>query len=52
MENLVVTRYLNPKEVGYVGYVEPANRKWILFVTTNGEPVLFSHRDPHTGAVL
>jgi hypothetical protein len=42
--------YQNPQAVGYLGWVEPADRSWIVFVALDGTPVRFD-RDPSTGAV-
>lgn len=36
----------------FEGWIEPDNKKWVLFLTTEGDPVLFTNRDPDTGAVL
>ena len=37
----------------WAGYVEPEDRSWILYIPADGgEPVLFTSRDPETGAVI
>ncbi len=51
MGNITVTRYQNPEEVGWQGYMEPDDRSWIAFVGNDGRPVFFLDRDPVTGAV-
>jgi hypothetical protein len=35
----------------WLGYVEPKDKSWILFIPAEGEPVLFTERDSVTGAV-
>lgn len=53
MENVKVKRYQDPDSVRYVGWVEPDDGKWILFVPRNGgEPELYTRRDLKTGTVL
>jgi hypothetical protein len=52
MQNITVTRYPNPKEVGWAGYIEPADRSWIAFIGRDGRPLFFLNRNPDTGAVL
>jgi hypothetical protein len=36
----------------WLGYIEPEDKSWIMFIPAEGEPVLFTGRDPETGAVL
>lgn len=50
MENVIVQRYANPAEVGFQGWIEPEDRKWILFVDNDGKPTLWYPRNPETGA--
>lgn len=52
MMNVKVTRYENPKAVGWAGYIEPADKSWIAYVALNGKPLFFLSRDTETGAVL
>lgn len=52
MQNITVTRYADPKAVGWAGYLEPADGSWIAFIGRDGRPTLFLHRDLETGAVL
>lgn len=39
-------------ETGYRGWVEPADKSWILFVRDDGTPELYTNRDPETGALI
>lgn len=34
------------------GWIEPADRSWIMFVAADGTPKVYLNRDPVTGAVL
>lgn len=52
MPNIRVSRYPNPKKVGWAGWVEPDDRSWVAYIDLEGRPVFFLHRDPETGAVL
>ena len=52
MQNIHVSRYEQPKQVGWAGYLEPADRAWIAFIGLDGKPTFFLNRDPATGAVL
>ena len=52
MTDIHVHRYSKPAEVGWQGYIEPADLSWIMFVDNDGKPVVFLNRDPQTGAVL
>lgn len=50
----VITHTYSDKELLkiWLGYIEPEDKSWILFIPTKGEPVLFTNRNPETGAVL
>ena len=50
MNDVQVHRY--EQSCGFQGWIEPADRSWIVFVTDDGRPVLFDQRDLVTGAVL
>jgi len=50
MQSIKVTRYDNPKALGWVGYIEPADASWIAFIDLEGRPVFFLTRDA-SGAV-
>ncbi len=52
MQNVRVTRYQNPKALGWAGYVEPDDLAWIMFIGLDGRPLVFLNRDPVTGAIL
>lgn len=59
MQNIHVGRY-SKEAIGGVpgagvdwqGWVEPDDRTWIVFVRSDGSPIVFLNRDPQTGAVL
>jgi len=36
----------------WLGWIEPEDLKWVLFIDSENNPVLFTKRDPNTGAVL
>ena len=50
--HIKVSRYPDPKAVGYAGWIEPADKTWIAFIDLGGAPTFFLHRDPETGGVL
>jgi hypothetical protein len=52
MQNIIITRYPDPKATGWAGYLEPADKSWIAFVALDGKPFFWLHRDPVTGACL
>lgn len=52
MQDIKVTRYSQPKRVGWAGYIEPADASWIAFVGLDGKPLFFLNRDPQSGAIL
>lgn len=49
MQNIEVHRYA-PKATGWQGYVQPADRSWIMFVKDDGSVWVSMDRDPATGA--
>jgi hypothetical protein len=50
--NIQITRYANPEQLGYSGYIEPDDASWIIFLDSDGNPdVYFAQRD-ETGAVV
>lgn len=52
MEPIHVRRYVDEAtRNAWHGYIEPASGEWIVFVPADGDPVLFTDRDPDTGAV-
>lgn len=50
MPNITVGRYKG--ETGFQGWIEPEDRSWIIFIADDGTPLLFTERDPKTGAVI
>jgi hypothetical protein len=52
MPKIKIGRYTEADQTGYAGWIEPEDRRWILFVKHDGTPVFFPRRDPHTGAIL
>ena len=52
MQNIIVKRYSNPKEIGWAGWIEDETKTWIAFIDLAGKPTFFLNRDPVTGGVL
>jgi hypothetical protein len=54
MPNIKVGRYESTEVValGWVGWLEPADKGWIVFVDTQHRPHVYLNRDTVTGAVL
>jgi hypothetical protein len=52
MPPLRITRYTPPLANGWLGTVEPKDRRWILFVYSEARAVLFMRRNPATGAAI
>lgn len=50
VQNIEVGRYEQPEAVGYQGWIEPADRSWIVFIDLDGKPVVFDSRTD-SGAV-
>lgn len=48
--NIRVHRYSNNPH--WQGWIEPDDKSWIAFITTQGQPVFFLSRDPKTGGVI
>lgn len=59
MQNVTVSRYRKgftadgTPHIGnfWQGYIEPADKSWIVFIDVDGRPLVFLDRDPVTGAV-
>jgi hypothetical protein len=49
MSNISVHRY--GEDVGYIGWIEPNDRSWIVFVNDDGKPELFGRRDADGGVI-
>jgi hypothetical protein len=52
LEDIKVGRYRDPQAVGFMGWIEPDDRSWVVFIDLLGRPVLFADRDPATGRVV
>lgn len=54
MPNIKVGRYENPEALalGWLGWLEPSDKSWIVFVDEQHRPHVYLHRDTVTGAVL
>jgi hypothetical protein len=50
MSNIEVHRYANPGE--WLGWIEPEDSSWIIFVDNQHAAHCYLSRDPKTGAVL
>jgi hypothetical protein len=50
MQNIVVGRYEEASD--YEGWIEPEDRKWIMYVRSDHSVEVFLHRDEDTGAIL
>jgi hypothetical protein len=50
MMNIKVSRYPDPKAIGWAGYIFPEDNSWIAFIDLTGKPYFFLHRHPVTGA--
>lgn len=41
--------YSNPQDVGYIGWIEPDDKSWIMFVGIEGEFHFYGKRDKDGG---
>ena len=53
MQNLTVGRYIEPSvKTSYQGWIEPDDRSWVIYLDSEGMPVLFwKERDAEGGVV-
>lgn len=51
MGNITVGRYSDPAAVGYLGWPEPEDKTWIMFIDRHNTPAVFLSRN-ETGAVI
>lgn len=51
MDDIMISRYKS-SNTGYLGWVEPADKSWILFIRDDGIPQFYGRRNQGTGAVL
>lgn len=52
MNNIIINEYKNPIRTGYLGWIEPKDKSWIIFIDLNNNPKVFLNRDKKTGAIL
>lgn len=54
MDNIKIGRYSFPEKLTHCweGWIEPEDRSWIVYVDSDGSPVVYLNRDPDTGAIL
>lgn len=52
MNNIKVGRYSNPQKTGWLGWIEPADKSWIVFVDLKNNAKIYLNRDKETGAIL
>ena len=45
MQNIHVKRYSNPEGARHLGWIEPEDRSWLLFIDAEGHPVLMLRKD-------
>jgi hypothetical protein len=52
MQNITIGRYDNPEAVGgWVGWVEPADKSWILFIASDGSTKYYAAREENGGVL-
>jgi len=49
MQKINVHRYTSPENVGFVGYIEPDDRSWIVFESLTGHASFYRCVDTQTG---
>jgi hypothetical protein len=49
MQNIKVGRYAKPAD--YIGWIEPEDMSWIVFVKDDHSVEAYLDRDPETGAI-
>jgi hypothetical protein len=52
MQNIEVHRYADPAATGWLGWIQPEDRSWILYVDLEHRVHAYIERDPATGACL
>ena len=54
MYNIKIGRYSFPEKLshGWEGWIEPEDKSWIVYVASDGKPVVYLDRDPDTGAII
>lgn len=50
MDKITIKRY-DPNTAGYQGYIEPADKSWILYIGVDGSPLFFPHRAADGGVL-
>lgn len=54
MDTITIKRYASPGTAnggGYQGYIEPADRSWIIYIGVDGVPLFYPHRAPDGGVL-
>lgn len=52
MPRIKIRRYNSELQDHWLGWIEPEDKSWILFIDAEEKPVFFGKRDPETGAVI
>lgn len=52
MCNIIVGRYKKPEKVGWLGWMEPEDKSWIVFVDLKNNLKVYLNRDGRSGAVI
>lgn len=50
MDTITIKRY-DSTTAGYQGYIEPADRSWILYIGVDGSPLFYPHRAADGGVL-
>ena len=51
MDNIKIGRYSALTE-GWAGWVEPEDKSWIVYIQSDGTPIVYLNREPDTGAII
>lgn len=53
MSRIKVGRYTHPSVTkDWLGWMEPEDKSWIIFIDSENNPKVFLNRDPETGAII
>jgi hypothetical protein len=50
MDTITIKRY-DSTTAGYQGYIEPADRSWVLYIGVDGSPLFYPHRGADGGVL-